>query len=383
MGELNPIRIPVQVSRYYWLRKILLSLAALLCALVLNSNFTGDYRNSASAQVQRLRPFPICHLVSREEGKVSAAMTLKIHAPHLEAREWIVYEPSPPNLRMLQSLNKEEAFISNESVPFRKVAEQSNSHREILLIRVPVQNKSLQQDLTARIHYFMTLYSKKLVDGPPEEPVELLTASEQTKYLNASKTIDYRAADFQKWLLSQDLSRQSNEKDIDFAWRSFLQLRKLYEYNYAPKQDRRISTLCTTGSTDCGGLSFLFCGIMRANGIPARPLVGRWLKPDPDPDSTKPIKGQFHVKAEFYAAGIGWVPVDMSLAVSNKSEAGSKYFGVFDGRFITFHEDTDLLVDSIWFGQNEIGWMQSPLYWVTGGGNLNDDTETLIWQTRQ
>jgi len=51
------------------------------------------------------------------------------------------------------------------------------------------------------------------------------------------------------------------------------------------------------GWSDCGGLATLYVSILRANGIPARCLTGRSIDPNTP-----------HVKMDFYAEGVGWVP---------------------------------------------------------------------------
>jgi hypothetical protein len=48
--------------------------------------------------------------------------------------------------------------------------------------------------------------------------------------------------------------------------------------------------------------------ILRANGIPARCLSGRNLKPD-----------EPHIRLDFYADGVGWVPGDPSVAIAEES----------------------------------------------------------------
>ena len=45
---------------------------------------------------------------------------------------------------------------------------------------------------------------------------------------------------------------------------------------------------------------------------------------------------QEHIKAEFYAQGVGWVPVDLSSAVlHDTSDAKLRYFGNDAGRHAT------------------------------------------------
>jgi hypothetical protein len=89
--------------------------------------------------------------------------------------------------------------------------------------------------------------------------------------------------------------------------------------------------------------SFLFCvqtTFRRAFYL----VVGR------PSSSRKLLVGQCHVKSEFYATNIGWIPVEMSAATEDKLSNPARYFGVDAGNFLTLHVDPDLVIDSLWFG---------------------------------
>ena len=66
---------------------------------------------------------------------------------------------------------------------------------------------------------------------------------------------------------------------------------------------------------DCGNQHAVWMSLLRAAGIPARPIVMK--APDPD--------GYSHVRAEFYVPGYGWIPVDPT----NEQGTGENYFGAF------------------------------------------------------
>lgn len=321
-------------------------------------------------------PLKTCHLISKEKQKISAALSLLITAPNLEAHEWICYEPMPPDLFGQQKPLLSEVLLDYKPIAASEMEELSSLHRKLLLARVPASSPELKKNLNIRAQYLIRLFTKELVAGAGPAVV----SGDSANYLCDSKTLNYNSPAFSNWLKSNNLRRRKDERDIDFAWRTYTFMRKSFTYNYDRNQDRKISTLCSTTASDCGGLSFLYCGALRANGIPARPLVGRWIKKDGSDDNANEM-GQVHVKSEFFAKNVGWIPVDMSFAVSNKNDDPLKYFGKFNGDFVTFHTDTDLLVDSIWFGKSEVPWMQSPLFWVTGGGKLDGSTDTVVWQT--
>ena len=68
------------------------------------------------------------------------------------------------------------------------------------------------------------------------------------------------------------------------------------------------------GWGECGDYSTLFCALLRATGVPARPVVG-WLAE---------TGHSHHVWAEFFLPNYGWVPVDPSWDDGNTPW---KFFG--------------------------------------------------------
>ncbi|MGC9443698.1 MAG: transglutaminase domain-containing protein [Candidatus Methanospirareceae archaeon] len=73
---------------------------------------------------------------------------------------------------------------------------------------------------------------------------------------------------------------------------------------------------------ECGDYSALFVAMCRAEGIPARPVVGFWA------DSAY---GNEHVWAEFYVQDIGWIPVDPTIGQQSEEER-EYYFGNMDNK---------------------------------------------------
>jgi transglutaminase-like putative cysteine protease len=128
-------------------------------------------------------------------------------------------------------------------------------------------------------------------------------------------------------------------------------------------------------------LTALYVAALRANGIPARQLVGRWAQSAKKNEMLygKPWQ-QEHIKSEFYAGGIGWVPVDVSVAVDYDKKPGSlKHFGDDPGNFLTFHFDADLMLDVPVVGKKPIRFMQEPAYFFEGRGSLEGAVIQSDW----
>lgn len=354
--------------------RVALSNAA-ICMVVL-CNFLATLPAVASAF-----PYKECHLESGQAKPVTAILKLNIAAPALQALQWIVFNPAPPELPQ-QHLTDVKIHIDDSSDAGQYVKELSPEHRYLLRSLVSAKNEKLFKKLGTRTTYQLTCTARELKPGPAKAAVAPLSAAERKLYTGANETENFGSAEFKAWLQNNGLIRRDSERDIEFAWRVFARIRKQYSYAYDANQDRHISVLCGQDATDCGGLSWLLVGALRANGIPARSLVGRWLKKDAEPDSAANGSGQCHVKSEFYANGVGWVPVEMSGAVSSKSVDPMNFFGKVDSNFVVFHIDTDLMLDTVWFGISTLRNLQCPAFWVTGKGTVDGYTAQTIWQTK-
>jgi transglutaminase-like putative cysteine protease len=87
------------------------------------------------------------------------------------------------------------------------------------------------------------------------------------------------------------------------------------------------------GYGNCGDYSALFTALCRAAGVPARPIVGRWATSDP---------ADWHVWAEFYLPGYGWLPVDPTHA--DLTGKGRDYFGNLDNRRLILHKGFNIVL---------------------------------------
>ena len=88
------------------------------------------------------------------------------------------------------------------------------------------------------------------------------------------------------------------------------------------------------------------------------------------------------MKAEFFAEGIGWVPVDVTRAQDDGSPGRMHYFGYDPGDFLVQHVDYDVVVEPPRFGRQHLVHLQNPAYWATGGGSWDGQTTHEDWQVR-
>jgi len=96
---------------------------------------------------------------------------------------------------------------------------------------------------------------------------------------------------------------------------------------------------CDARRGNCTDFHAIFIGYARAMGIPARFTIGFPLPADRGEGK---IAG-YHCWAEFYAKGIGWVPVDASEAAKNPAKR-EYFFGAHDENRVELSKGRDVLL---------------------------------------
>jgi transglutaminase-like putative cysteine protease len=96
---------------------------------------------------------------------------------------------------------------------------------------------------------------------------------------------------------------------------------------------------CDARRGNCTDFHAIFIGYARALGIPARFAIGF---PLPSGRGGGNIAG-YHCWAEFYARGIGWVPVDASEGAKDPSRR-QYFFGAHDENRVEFSKGRDLML---------------------------------------
>jgi transglutaminase-like putative cysteine protease len=96
---------------------------------------------------------------------------------------------------------------------------------------------------------------------------------------------------------------------------------------------------CDARRGNCTDFHAIFIGYARAMGIPARFAIGFPLPAD---RGAGKISG-YHCWAEFYANGIGWVPVDASEASKNPAKR-EYFFGAHDENRVELSKGRDLVL---------------------------------------
>ena len=258
--------------------------------------------------------------------------------PNMISQEWWVAYPLPPEF---PGQTAARGKIRIEDIPAAEPgrnSDESAMRQPLVTLHWFPDSIDGGRNFTVDATYDVTINRRALEPGEPAVPVTSLTRTERSAFLASSNHFDFTSPKFRAWLGKRDLKRQSGERDLDFAHRAMEAMVKSYTYRFEQKSNRSASAVCQAGWSDCGGLATVYVSILRANGIAARCLSGRTVKPDGP-----------HIRLDFYAEGVGWVPCDPAVAIAGESaDAG---FG---------HESTDMVImhfDLIRF-QREYHWLQ-------------------------
>jgi hypothetical protein len=275
------------------------------------------------------------HIESKPVRRIRAVVTQTITFPDMQVGEWGVLVSSPPEYDGQRDLSGDLRVPGHPEAVMAPEVEQGSRHQRLWLVRWEPSAPDEAQRGKIEATYEVTLRSRRLVPGPPERPVPPLAAAERRASLRAEGFIDHDDPGLRRWLRAHDLKRQSGERDLDFAARVLRTLATTHTYRWVPGADPAASTVCGRGWGECGALSFLFVAALRANGVPARALAGRIARAstsDFDPAT-------FHVAAEFFAEGIGWVPADPAVAVGSRGGNVRRALGNDPGRLLILHFD--------------------------------------------
>jgi transglutaminase-like putative cysteine protease len=321
-----------------------------LLALVLSWMCT---RSAAGAEAEKRFEGPY-KITIRASKSTRATVKSAYRFPNMVAQEWWVAYPLPPEFPGQPAARARIRIKEAPAAQPGRIADESTMRQPLATLHWFPASIDDGQHFTVEATYDLTIKRRALEPGLPAMPVPPLTRAERSVFLASSNHFDFTSPKFRAWLGKQDLKRQSGERDLDFAYRAMEAMVRTHTYRFDQKSDRSASAVCKAGWSDCGGLATVYVSILRSNGIPARCLSGRKLKPE-----------EPHIRMDFYAEGVGWVPGDPSVAIAEDSANAG--FG---------HEPTDMVVmhfDLIRF-QHQYHWLQG--IGVVRSINQNDEGST-------
>jgi transglutaminase-like putative cysteine protease len=240
-----------------------------------------------------------------------------------------------------------------------------------------------------RVHWHVEIVgvfqTRQLLDGPPSAS-GVIGAPKAGTFLASTESINWKDGDFQDWLDSSGLRRSANETPVAFGQRVYNYFKAHGRYSYPPVSPWTSAACCQRLRTDCGGFSLVFTAACRANGIPARLLVGQCFKARKLPGGTVQLTEgrQAHVIAEFFDPQIGWIPEDISGTFLKTPGYGDlNFFGRDPGYFFAWHFDSDFHFDTPRKADAHVQWIQNPNLWFSENADDANDSMSHHWDIEE
>jgi transglutaminase-like putative cysteine protease len=272
-------------------------------------------------------------------------------APNLTVRVWGVMLAIPPETDGQTDIRAAIRTRGPGESIVTVLRETSALQQPVFVVHVSIEHPRRGSQLEVKASYDLTPRKRRLTSGAPPMPIEPLTPKERAAYTAETPEYDFRSATVEKWLREQNLSRRAGETDLTLGYRVYRSTAMGLQYTSHTGAETA-SQVCSRGSGACGGLSTVFVAVMRANGVPARAIYGRYLK-NSTPFTT--LDETIHVRAEFFAEGVGWIPVDVAAATAPDRNPDD-FFGQDAGNLMVMHFDLVAwgndrqALQSAWFG---------------------------------
>ena len=108
---------------------------------------------------------------------------------------------------------------------------------------------------------------------------------------------------------------------------NYVNLNLTYDTNPAYAHKGAVNAL-VTGRGVCEEFAALFVALCRTVNIPARVVAGYWVQGSIPHGQALGIKAEGHAWAEFYLAGVGWIPVEPSFfySINGKRQPDQDHF---------------------------------------------------------
>ena len=310
---------------------------------------------------------------------VPVSFTWSLSLPFCDVNEWEVFLVYPPDLPRQKILN-----LRTEP-PSEVVQDLSPLRRKLLRVSAHAEPANPVHAFRYNLSFDAMLWPLKLVLQPQAAgtaQVPVLNAVERKLALRPGRALDYMSPQFAAWLDKHQLHRAQQEGEVHFARRVFLVIVK--NYTYTSKPTGRASLICADTSGDCNDLSLLFVAALRSQGVPARVLVGRWAVSSEPKEVPTMESLRDHVKAEFFAQGVGWVPVDpLAGAEAVQLPERLAFFGNDPGRFIVLKIDPVVVYQTTYCGK-QISKSGQPFlgWWVQGSGSFDEAHTDEEWTVK-
>lgn len=306
-----------------------------------------------------------CLLEARPSQRIKATLTTSMAYPDAVVNDWRIFIPDVPELPGQRDTRT--TFVPDG----QSFQESSPLERRMILTQITDGSRKVNTVLTIEA----TLIARRLrplAAGQSAPEIADLSPQSAQLYTMTSPWLDFETKAFQNWMQTAGLKRNEDESELRFGLRALEYIRQHCDYQW-PTQYGTATETALGRKSCCGGLSCLFTAVMRANGIPARMRIGRLAA------SERAGNQQRHCKSEFFARGIGWVPVETAGAVSYKKVDILNYFGNDAGDHLAMMDDQDLIVQLPYGALWHLSGLQGVVYWAGGTGSFQNTQYSDHW----
>ncbi len=261
----------------------------------------------------------------------SVEMTTVTHVPAMpagshELRIWIPLPYTGPD-----AYQKVSALKVESPVPYHLGHEPVYGDRYAY---VAVKPSQAEKPFDIRVSFHVDRFEHR-VSLDPSSAAPAAPHMELARYLRPDKMIP----------LDGQIGELSAEQTKG-AHGSIEKAQKIYDYILATMHYDHVGTgwghgdavwACNSKHGNCTDFHSLFIGMARAAEVPARFQIGLALPANAHSGAI----ASYHCWAEFYATGIGWVPIDAAKASQDPSKA-KYFFGAIDTDRVMFSMGRDI-----------------------------------------
>lgn len=217
-----------------------------------------------------------------------------------QAACWVAFAALPPDF---QGQRLRQWRITSPSASVQRVQTNERSGDRYLCLAFPALDEAQHAELRFTLEMVVEFSGRTRDRGNLPAPYARprpLDREHSTDYF------DFHLPAFTSWVRDNALSRERGEPTGSYAERIGGQLRGVLRA--MDTQGVSALTTCQRGGGTCAGLSSVFVSLMRAHGIPARSLVGRFC--------VSGNRGSKHVRPQFYDEKTGWHTLDITFLIS-------------------------------------------------------------------
>lgn len=187
------------------------------------------------------------------------------------------------------------------------------------------------------VRFDITLYDIRVRPDAPYEPGTGLSHPADPRYLDGSGAV---VSTLHPFIVdhAERLWRESGKDSLGYARACYHFVAETFSYrDMGTTGLHPIDRIISQKTGDCGNLSAVFVSLLRYRQIPARLLFAR------KPASKMP--GTYHMWADFYLGGRGWVPVDVTYEISTPRR---DFFGSIDAKThgVVFNTQVSPILDA-------------------------------------